>query len=46
MIADITDGMGNTPDPESIKDDGAVLINAYQLKQAEDQLKIIFSPGI
>ena len=43
MIADITDGMGNVPDPESIKEEGTVIINAYRFKQADGQLKIILN---
>ena len=46
MIAGITDGSGNTTDPESIIEDIAIIKAAYQYRNAGEQLNIISRESI
>lgn len=46
MMAGITDGAGNTTDPESIIKDLAIINAAYHDKKADGQLKIIFPESV
>lgn len=46
MMAGITDGTGNTNDPESIKKDITIISAAYHDKKADGQLNIIFPESV
>lgn len=46
MMAGITDGLGNTTDPESIIEDLAIIKAAYQYRNAGEQLNIISRESI
>ena len=46
MIAGITDGLGNTTDPENIIEDIAIIKAAYQYRNAGEQLNIISRESI
>ncbi len=46
MMAGITDGLGNTTDPESIIEDLAIIKAAYQNRNAGEQLNIIYRESI
>ncbi|MBA7580671.1 hypothetical protein ES708_22565 [subsurface metagenome] len=46
MMAGITNGLGNTTDPESIIEDLAIIKDAYQYRNAGEQLNIIYRESI